>query len=306
MARILSLGMAVLDHVFQIDAFPASGEKYRAKDYTTQAGGPATVAAVSIARLGGEAVLCTRLGRDANSNAILASLASAGVDCSPTVVSDETSAPVSSVYVDASGERQIVNFRGKGLPEAASMLPSDLLNGFDAVVADQRWPQGALRVATMAQDAGIPAVIDAENDIAALLPAMNAASHVVFSTPGLLEFTQISDAQDAIRAAAERLPCWVAVTRGSAGVSFFTNGVVDDVPAFQVTARDTLGAGDVWHGAFALALGEGASERDAIIFANAAAALKCAHGSGWRALPGKAETLALARSTGQQALMVGM
>jgi len=61
-------------------------------------------------------------------------------------------------------------------------------------------------------------------------------------------------------------------------------------PAFAVRAVDTLGAGDVFHGAFALAIGEGMPERRAVRFANAAAALKCTRfGGGRGGAPSRAE-----------------
>ena len=55
----------------------------------------------------------------------------------------------------------------------------------------------------------------------------------------------------------------------------WNKGNLDNVQAPQVLAVDTLGAGDVWHGAFVLGLAEGKNELDAIHFANLAAALKC-------------------------------
>jgi sulfofructose kinase len=57
------------------------------------------------------------------------------------------------------------------------------------------------------------------------------------------------------------------------------------VPAFTITAVDTLGAGDVWHAAFTLQLAKGASEHAAIVFANAAAALKCQSSDGLDGIP---------------------
>jgi sulfofructose kinase len=68
---------------------------------------------------------------------------------------------------------------------------------------------------------------------------------------------------------------------------------VNNIPAYPVTAVDTLGAGDVWHGAFALRLGEGADECDAMVFANAAAALKCTRFGGRSGAPGREETESL-------------
>ena len=53
---------------------------------------------------------------------------------------------------------------------------------------------------------------------------------------------------------------------------------------------DTLGAGDVWHGAFALALGEGHDEHEAIRFASAVAAIKCTRFGGRAGVPDRTET----------------
>jgi sulfofructose kinase len=65
------------------------------------------------------------------------------------------------------------------------------------------------------------------------------------------------------------------------------------VPAFVVTAVDTLGAGDVWHGAFALALAEGEDEPAAVRAASAAAAIKVTRHGGRAGAPTRAERDAL-------------
>ena len=67
---------------------------------------------------------------------------------------------------------------------------------------------------------------------------------------------------------------WGAVTLGAAGL-VYPGG---RVPAFAIQARDTTGAGDVFHGAFALALVEGQTIEAALVFASAAAAVRCERG----------------------------
>lgn len=293
MARILTLGMAVLDHVFQLPAFPESGEKYRAESYRAQIGGPATVAALAIQRLGGSASLCARLGEDANSRTIMAELDAAGVDWSPSVVLPGAVAPVSAVYIDEDGERQIVNFRGKDLAVSADMLSESLLDGVDAVLLDPRWPEGAERLAALAARRGIPSVLDAESDLEALEGTMALCTHIAFSTQGLRSYSGEEDVVLGLKYCAERFKAWLGVTHGEKGVIYLDQGGVAHVAAFAVRTLDTLGAGDVWHGAFALGLGEGRSVFQAVRFANAAAGLKCMNGTGQEALPGREETLAL-------------
>ncbi|QKV20071.1 PfkB family carbohydrate kinase [Oricola thermophila] len=298
MARVLTLGMAVLDHVFHLDAFPRAGEKYRAHAYRTQIGGPATMAALAVRRLGGSASLCTRLGDDANSQTIMAELEREGVDWSPSVIVPGAVAPVSSVYVDEDGERQIVNFRGEGLAVSADMLSDRQLDGVDAVLVDPRWPEGAEKLISLARDRDIPCVVDAENDLEALEGAMAKATHIAFSTQGLKSFSGEEDVVSGLKYCAGRYSAWAGVTHGEKGVIYLDQGAVAHVAAFAVLAVDTLGAGDVWHGAFALGLGEGRSVFQAVRFANAAAALKCRNGTGPEALPGREETMALMSGEG--------
>ncbi|WP_336055824.1 PfkB family carbohydrate kinase [Nitratireductor sp. CH_MIT9313-5] len=293
MARVLTLGMAVLDHVFHLGAFPREGEKYRADAYRTQIGGPATIAALAVRRLGGSASLCARLGDDANSHTIMAELEKAGVDWSPSVIRPGAVAPVSSVYVDEDGERQIVNFRGEGLAVTASMLSEKQLDGVDAVLVDPRWPEGAEKLVALARKRGIPAVVDAESDLEALDGAMAGATHIAFSTQGLRSFSGEEDVVSGLKYCASRYDAWAGVTHGEKGVIYLDQGAVSHVAAFAIRAVDTLGAGDVWHGAFTLGLAEQRSVFEAVRFANAAAALKCRNGTGPDALPGREETLAM-------------
>ncbi len=86
-------------------------------------------------------------------------------------------------------------------------------------------------------------------------------------------------------AAAAANGAFVCVTDGANDTRFQRGEETGRVPTFVVDAVDTLGAGDIWHGAFALALAEGRGEREAIRFAAAAAALKCTAFGGRSAIP---------------------
>jgi len=135
-----------------------------------------------------------------------------------------------------------------------------------------------------ARAAGVPAVIDAEAPVRHAETALRRATHVAFSEQGLEDFAGGVDAAALARAQAE-LGVWVCVTRGGAPVLVHDGAAVSEIATFPITPVDTLGAGDVWHGAFALALAEGRAEREAVRRANAAAALKAAAHGGRRAIP---------------------
>ena len=276
-SEILIAGMAVADFVFRVPAIPTEAEKYRADSMEMVVGGPAANAAIAIARLGGRAILSTRLGEDGVAEAIRNDLEAEGVACR---IRRGGRSPLSAVAVDAAGERQIVNFRGESLAEESDPLDG-LMPG--AVLVDMGWTRAALAGLALARALGVPGVVDAEP--ATSEAVLRAASHVAFPRGGLTSFAGIGDKEEALLAASRRLDGWVCVTDGAAGVSYVAEGHVETVPAFPVRAVDTLGAGDVWHGAFALRLAEGAGEPDAVRFANAVAALKCTGFGGGRASP---------------------
>ena len=80
-----------------------------------------------------------------------------------------------------------------------------------------------------------------------------------------------------------------AVTCGEAGSWWLTNDGPLHVPAPEIGAVDTLGAGDVFHGAYTLAIAEGRDVAAAARFATLAAAIKCTRSGGRAGSPTRAE-----------------
>ena len=286
MTHVFVTGLAVLDFVFALDELPRPDEKHRARSGAMIGGGGGANAAVAVARLGGQASLGARLGQDVVGDLILSELSDEGVNLEATHRQPGAISGYSSIYVTPDGGRQIVSFRGEGLTSSPAFLNVPHTAG--AVLADSRWPEGARHVLEQAQQRSIPGVVDAEAPVE--LDAFSAASHIAFSRQGLLDLTGETDVARALAQVAPQTPAWVSVTDGSDGVYFMQDGAVSNLPAFPVDVHETLGAGDVWHGAFALRLAEGADERTAMTFANAAAALKCAGAGGRKSYPDRKDT----------------
>lgn len=284
MPHVFVTGLATLDTIFHLDDLPVGGEKFRAHKAMMTGGGGGGNAAVAVARLGGTASLASRLGQDHIGDMIATGLQAESVDIRAVQRAKNARSAFSSIYVTADGERQIVNFRGDNLPEDADNLR--LPQSVDAALADTRWGAGAARTMAVAKARDIPGIIDAEAPID--LEQISTASHIAFSQQGLTQLTGIGDSLTALRSAATFTNAWVCVTAGPAGVYCLANGQIENVPAFDVAAVDTLAAGDIWHGAFALRLAEGADELTSAEFANAAAALKCQHFGGRQGCPNRA------------------
>lgn len=289
MPTVLCVGHAVQDFVFTVASLPDRGEKYRATSFTSVGGGPAATAAVAIAKLGGRAVLAARVGADAAADMITAELDRCGVDCAHVRRCAGCASSVSAVIVDERGERMIVNNLDPGLPADAGWLPSPTALGAQAVLVDTRWPEGALAALQAARAAGLPAVLDADRPIPSDGAVLRAATHVAFSSDALADYTGIDEPARALTEAARSLSGWCCVTAGRDGVHVLERGQSSHHAAFDVPVVDTLGAGDVWHGAFALAIAEGRDEAAAVRIASAAAALKVQRPGGRAGAPTRAE-----------------
>lgn len=274
MARVFCVGHAVQDFVFSVARLPDRGEKYRAHGFEGVGGGPAATAAVAIARLGGAAVLAARVGADSIAEILVAELERYGVDCRYVRRFAGCASSVSSVMIDAGGERMIVNHLDPQMPCDAQWLPEVRSLSVDAVLGDVRWPQGAASALAQARNAGLPAVLDADKPIPKDGALLATATHIAFSADGLTDYTGDSDPGRALLRVAEGLDAWCCVTVGAEGCYSVSDGALKHHSAHHVAVVDTLGAGDVWHGAFTLALAEGRGERAAVGFASAAAALK--------------------------------
>jgi sulfofructose kinase len=110
-------------------------------------------------------------------------------------------------------------------------------------------------------------------------------SHALYSRQGLAGFTGIDHVEKGLASAEEKIGAWVGVTDGADGIYWRQDGAMRHLPAFAVPVVDTLGAGDVCHGAFALALARGWPVGRALRFAAAAAALKCTRPGGRDGIP---------------------
>lgn len=303
--RVVCVGLSAYDQTWEVEVLPDRPGKIRALNYRDGGGGMAANAAVAVARLGGRAAFWGRAGADNAGRAMHAELAALGVDVANFRLFDGARSSVSGIVVDAAGERSIVNFRGAGLPDDAGWLPLAGIAGADAVLADPRWPDGALAAFRAARAAGVPTVLDGDVAEAAvfdrLLPSVDCA---VFSESGLAGYAADADTEADIDAEAARLRhalargCRLAaVTRGARGVRWTDGGQTCEQPAFAIRAVDTTGAGDVFHGACALALGAGVGVAPAFRFAAAVAALKCTRPGGRGGIPDLGAVLAFLESS---------
>jgi sulfofructose kinase len=297
---LCTVGHAALDHCFSIDTYPPHPTKTPARAYRAISGGMAANASIAAARLGANVRLHGAVGADDAGTFLEKRLIECGVDCAHLQRVPGAASSVSAVIIDAQGERQIFNHRGNAVMHAAP-LDTTTLVGCDVLMADPRWMAGALAALRWARQAGVPSVLDGDLSPTADLRALaGLADWAVFSESGLAAFAPGLSLADGLATALRMGAHVAAVTLGAHGVRWLRPaGALQQMPAFQVQAVDTNGAGDVFHAALAMAIAQGQPDEAAMRWACAAAALKCQRHGGVATGPDRAEVQALLAATAE-------
>ena len=291
---VLCVGALSLDTIFRLDSLPAGPGKFLPAEAIEVAQGMATAQAATIVRLGGKARLWASCGDDPAGDRIVEQLTAAAVDLTVLRRVPGARSGFSSIFMDRAGERIIVPFYDAAIRSAPLTLPS--FADVAMVSVDVRWPDAAAMALVAAHDKGIPRLLDLEQapmDVLQRLAPL--ASHIIASEHGIAHFTGVAEPAQAVIALAAAHPGFIAATAGEKGCWWFDRAASKPrhIAARPVKAVDTLAAGDVFHGAFALRLTEGAELEDAMRFASVAAALKCTRFGGRLGAPTRAEVEAV-------------
>jgi sugar/nucleoside kinase (ribokinase family) len=290
--RLLCIGMPVRDLMFRVDGVPEHGSKTNASHFDESCGGNGLNAAITISRLGGHASLTGPMGdaRDSSNKLIFERLAHEGVDATHLVHIKGLVTPISGIMIDPGGERTLVVFRDPQLWKVRLPDSDTLLKDCDAILIESRCAEFATDLCAQARQRGIPVVVDVDRPISLRDGLLTASSHLIFSSESLRATAGIANDAEALQKIAGLTPSFLASTRGPLGTIWLDDRQqARETPAFPVEPVDTLGAGDVFHGAFTLAITEKQDLPSALRFASAAAALKCTRHGGALACPQRAE-----------------
>lgn len=310
--RLLGIGHVSVDHQFLLPAgtpLPSQPGKQAARRYGMSVGGMTSNACVAAARLGARVAFASPVGDDDEAERFRQHFVREGIDAGGLLRVPGAASSVSAVIVDAQGERAIVTRRGDALLRAPDFAGTDLpaqLGTVDLVLTDPRCPAWAEAALRLARQHGVASMLDADSAPPEVLRRLvPLADWVVFSTPGLAEWAGAGALapDDEAAALAEALAAGArvaAVTRGEQGVAWQrAGGPLERMPAVSVSpVVDTTGAGDVFHGALAVAQAEGRDDGTAMRFAAAAAALKCQRPDGVMGAPRRGEVERLLAAAG--------
>ncbi|WP_442949091.1 sugar kinase [Nostoc sp.] len=247
--RGLFVGLVTLDLIYLADSAPKNNQKIVATDYTVAAGGPATNAAVTFSYLGNQATVLGVVGSHPMTQLIRDDLANYQVAIADLEPTTDLAPPVSSIIVtQATGERAVVSINAVKTPASEASIPPDILSNVDIVLIDGHQIAVGYSIAKMAKAKNIPIVIDGGSwkpGFEEILPFVDyAICSANFYPPNC------QTGEDVFAYLSEFNIAHIAITHGQKPIEYLSStktGIVD-IPLIQ--AVDTLGAGDIFHGAF--------------------------------------------------------
>ena len=278
---IIVVGSSNTDMVIKAEKFPLPGETILGGEFFLFPGGKGANQAVAAARLGGKVTFIAKVGNDIFGEQALQQFKTEGIITDYVAKDPKHPTGVALITVDAKGENTIVVAQGSN----AKLSPDDVNKGAGEfskagyILTQLETPLDTiLHVAKLASENGKKMILNpapAQSLPSTLFPYLYLITPNETETE-VLTGIKIKD-QSSIRQAAEKLMekgvANVIITMGSEGAYLYEDGNGVLIPTRKVKAVDTTAAGDIFNGALAVALAEGNTLKQAVEFANHAAAI---------------------------------
>ena len=274
MTKVLSVGIATVDTIVLVDKYPAANERVVALESVRAVGGPATTAAVTMARLGIDVALSCVIGDDDAGRFIFDTLKREGVDTKNVIVNPQIKTAIGTIVVSKSEQTRAI------MVQPHNELPPKPANTNDYcwIHVDQFGMQ-ALKNWGISRGGSAQLSID----IGYTTPGLNSADYDLYA-PSENITTDVSTAKPDKNI--------VVISKGGEG-SVYSDGVSSGVVhAINAEIVSTLGAGDVFHGALVAAQVWEKPIEEAVAIANTVAGLSCRALDGQSGIPTKAELAA--------------
>jgi ribokinase len=280
-SRIAVIGSANIDLTTFSDRFPKAGETIFGQKFDLGFGGKGANQAVASRLCGAEVFMVAKVGSDLFGPATIANFKKLGIDTAHVKQIDGVSSGVAPIFVEPNGQNRILVVKGANdlLKPADVDAASDLLKTMDCMVLQFEIPLETVYYSVaFAHKNGIRCIV---NPAPAQPVDLNSLAGLDYFVPNETEAETIvgmpvRNIDDAKRCAEKLLSGGVKrviLTLGANGSLLAGSGGMEHIPAFSVKSVDSTGAGDAFIGSFAVFLGEGLLEREAVRRANLYAGL---------------------------------
>ena len=304
---IAMVGSINMDLAVTTARVPLVGENLLARNLKVGLGGKGANPAVALARMGAASLLVACVGEDDFGQKALDTLSAEGVSTSGIAIVRDTPTGVALIMVDDQGENTILVVIGANARLTREMVDAALdphWERLDALAVSFEIPEPCVALAVRAgRSHGVPVIVDAGPPREYGPDTWGGATIL---SPNALEVESlvdypIEDDASARRAARELLlmgPDAVVLKLGERGAILCTDTGLETIPAFNVRAVDTTGAGDAFTAGLALAVAERRPLREAVRFANAAGAITVTRMGTMTAMPTRREIEGLLATKG--------
>lgn len=284
--EVLCVGHAAYDITLQVPYHPGEDEKCLAESRVECGGGPAANAAVTVARLSGQSAFAGYLGKDLYGERHFQELLAEGVNTDLLARGDYPT-PLSIILVKPDGRRTVINHKSQTPP--LTPLPDNLSSWeIGVILFDGHEPDISLPLLEYAKSRGIPTLLDAGSVHRGTLMLAPRVDFLIASAKFAREFTGRAEPEAALRHLGALAPTAI-ITLGEQGVIWKRGEESGSYPAFPINVIDTTGAGDAFHGAFALGVARKFRFSKLLRFASATAALTCTKSGARNGIPGAEE-----------------
>ncbi|MFJ8080539.1 ribokinase [Streptomyces sp. NPDC096205] len=290
MTHIAVLGSTNMDLVAYVAKAPQRGETVTGREFRTIPGGKGANQAIAAAHAGATVSMIGAVGNDSFGARLRSTLEHSGVETDSLRTVDGPSGTAHIVVDDEGGNSIVVVPGANGTVDHLSPGDEGLIASADALLLQLEIPLAAVLAGAQAARAhGIRTVLTPAPAQPLPIELLAATDLLVPNEHEAATLTGRTDARAAAIALLEEVP-EVVVTLGSAGCLYAARGADPvTVPAPQVTAVDSTGAGDTFVGTLAVALGEGRPMPEALRWAAEAAALSVQREGASTSMPYRSE-----------------
>jgi len=279
--RIAVVGSANIDLTTFTDQFPKPGETIFGQKFDLGFGGKGANQAVAARLCGADVFMVARVGSDLFGPATIENFKRQGIDAAHVKQVEGLSSGVAPIFVDPSGQNRILVVKGANdaIKPADVDAAADTLKSSDCIVLQFEIPlETVYYTVAFAKKHGIRCILNPAPGQAVDMHALEGLDYFVpnESEAETITAQPVRNVEDAKKCAEKLLSGGVRrviLTLGANGSLLAGKEEMEHLPAFPVKAIDSTGAGDAFIGSFAVFLGEGLSEREAVRRANLYAGL---------------------------------
>ncbi|MDF0556038.1 sugar kinase [Kamptonema sp. UHCC 0994] len=244
----LFIGLITLDFAYLVTDYPSQNQKIVAADSITAAGGPATNAAVTFSYLGNKSMLLGVLGCHPITQLIKADLEECKVSLTDLEPMHIDSPPVSSIIITQSSANRAVISINATKSQSSQRIDPDMLKGVDIILIDGHQMAASKEIAQIAKSNNIPIVVDAGSWKAGFEQILPLVDYTICSAN--FYPPNCHNSKEVFAYLSEIGIPHIAITCGEKPIQYLSGSISGIIEVPQINPVDTLGAGDIFHGAF--------------------------------------------------------